>query len=117
KAAQLEEELSTLDSKATDASKVEIPADKTYDAEITTTVDGETHHHRRDQGTKIWCRFSPGPDCGEPVRHTLDDKVNETLKAKQGKGKGAEPPAPDSPEFKQQRAEAIAERAKAAEKA
>jgi hypothetical protein len=57
-----------------------------YDAEITTSENG-THKHRRIHGTRIWCRFSPGPPgCGEPVGEGLDQRVDATL----GKGTGVE---------------------------
>lgn len=114
---QLEAELTALDEYAADPAKVREPSDRRYDAEISTSVNGEPHTYERTKGVDIWCRFSGEGKCGVPVRHTLDAKVNETMRRRKGKAAPAaieEAPAEPAP---RDRRAAIAERARAAERA
>jgi len=129
---QLETEIEILSNDAVEPAKVHIPTDARYDAEMTTSANGEIHEFEREKyGTKRWCRFSAPPaKCGVPVGADLDAKVDETLRKIKGKAgpptpeqaatdpaaKANQPASSDSP-LKQGRRESIAERAEAAKTA
>ena len=98
---QLKADLVQLRKSAKDATKVRRPIDPRFDAEISTSANGEPHTFAREEPAPghesepaSWCRFSPAPGaCGVPVDPEVDRWVDEAIKAMQRKmGRKPAPP-------------------------
>jgi hypothetical protein len=95
---QLKADLAELRRNARDPGKVRQPADPRFDAELSTSANGEPHTFDREKVTpghegepRTWCRSSPAPACGVPVPAEVDKMVDEALKETEG-GTSTRPP-------------------------
>lgn len=121
--AQLRADLAALRKNAADPGLIRLPADVRFDAEISTTANGESHTFDREKATpgrkaepRTWCRFSPAPRCGVPVDPEVDRLIDAAQKTR-GRSKPAKQPPTPPPAEKTLTAREYEKRKAAAEEA